>query len=540
VTHERGHYDRRTAEHQNGDADVEFRHGTRSALVVTGAALLSGLLIAASFLWFELYPVAWFALVPLLVTALQAGTPAAAAWLGWLCGLATNLPAFYWLVYTIHVFGGFPYLLAGVLYALLTAFTALQFAAFTWFAYRARVLTLWPVAVAAAWVSLEYWFPNLFPWRLANSQMHAVRLIQSGDLAGPYLLSFVMVWFAAGLAAAWQERRFLPLLGAGAAVVGLWCYGWYRLPQVEAAMHKAPTIRVALVQGNVGIAEKGDVRYFEVNLEKYRQLSRSVQHDVDLLVWPETVHQEWIPADAQTLAGKENPFPELATDLIFGGLAYRFVGADKVEQLNSAFWMQPGGRLGGRYDKRILMPFGEYIPGGELVPAVYALSPSTGRLTAGQEERVFALANGARVGQLICFEDIVGTMPRKTTRAGANVLVTILNDAWYGKSAAPYQHQALAIWRAIENRRYLLRGSNTGVTSIVDAAGRVQAEGGLFTEEVVTGEAKLLEESTVYGYVGEGLPWAASVATGATWFVFWRRRGTTGKSPRRSTTGATR
>jgi len=524
VTHERGNYDRRTAEHQNGDAHTEFCRGTGGALVATGAALLSGLLVAASFLWFELYPVAWFAFVPLLVTALQARTPAAAARLGWLCGLATNLPAFYWLVYTIHVFGGFPYLLAGVVYALLTAFTALQFAAFTWFAYQARVFALWPVAVAAAWVSLEYWFPNLFPWRLANSQMHALRLIQSGDLAGPYLLSFVMVWWAAGLAAAYMRRRFSLLVGPATALAALWCYGWYRLPQVETAIERAPGMRVALVQGNVGIAEKGDTRYFEVNLEKYRQLSRAVQQDVDLLVWPETVHQEWIPAEAQTLVGKENPFPELATDLIFGGLAYRFVGSDKVEQLNSAFWMQPGGRLAGRYDKRILMPFGEYIPGGELVPAVYALSPATGRLTAGKEERVFALGNGARVGQLICFEDIVGTMPRKTTRAGANVLVTILNDAWYGDSAAPYQHQALAIWRAIENRRYLLRGSNTGVTSIVDAAGRVRAEGRLFTEEVVRGEAKLLEETTVYGAVGDGLAWVASMATAVACFVVWRRR----------------
>ncbi|GIW44642.1 MAG: apolipoprotein N-acyltransferase [Candidatus Binatia bacterium] len=495
------------------------RVGVRASLSV-----ISGLAVAASFLWFELYPLAWVAFVPLLVALRVAPNSRRAVLLGWLAGVATNLPAFYWLVYTIRVFGGFSYPVALLFYLVLTAFTALQFGAFGWVVQRLRLAPLWVVGCAATWVALEYWFPNLFPWRLANSQMHAVRLLQSGDLAGPFLLSFVMMWFAAGLAELVVVRRWVPLAWAVLAIVGLWWYGWQRLQQVESAMRHAPAIRVGLVQGNVGIAEKGDVRYFEINLEKYRELSRAVQGEVDLLVWPETVHQEWIATEWQRLDGKENPFPDLRTHLIFGGLAYRFVGADKVEQFNSAFWMEPGGRLRGRYDKRILMPFGEYIPGGELVPAVYALSPQTGRMTAGRSERVFVLDNGARIGQLICFEDIVGDMPRKTTLAGANVLVTILNDAWYGRSVAPYQHQALAVWRAVENRRYLLRGSNTGVTSIVDAAGRVQVEGSLFTEEVVRGEAKLLDGNTVYGRVGDSLPVLCSLLVAGGFLVGWWRR----------------
>ncbi len=496
----------------------------RGSFAPWAAAIFSGLAVAASFLWFELYPLAWIALVPLLVATRQAATRKSALLLGWVSGLATNLPAFYWLVYTIRVFGGFPYAVAALFYLVLNGFTALQFGLLGWLAHRFRGAKHWPLAVAAAWVVLEYWYPNLFPWRLANSQMLATRFLQSGDLAGPYLLSFVMIWSAAGLADWATTHRWTHVASSLAAAAGLWVYGWFRLPQIEQVMREAKGIRVALVQGNVGIAEKGDMRYFEVNLEKYRQLSRAVQSEVDLLVWPETVHQEWIAADRDRLEGKENPFPDLGAPLIFGGLAYRFVGADKVEQFNSAFWVEPEGVVRGRYDKRILMPFGEYIPGGELVPAVYALSPATGRLTAGRNERVFALDNGARVGQLICFEDIVGDMPRKTTLAGANVLVTILNDAWYGRSAAPYQHQALAVWRAVENRRFLLRSSNTGVTSIVDATGRVQREGGLFTEEVVVGEAKLLHERTLYGRVGDTVPLVATLFVGAWLLATWQPR----------------
>lgn len=497
-------------------------HFLTPAWVLCLLAVASGALVAAAFLRFWLYPLAWLALVPLIVASWLAHSQRQAAWLGWLAGVATNLPAFYWLVYTIRVFGGFPYPVALFFYLVLTAFTALQFALFAWFVRVARGRPLWGLVPAAGWVVLEFFYPNLFPWRLANSQMEALRLIQSGDFAGPYLLSFAMVWVAAALALLLLSGTWKPLLAAGALVAGLWLYGQWRLVAIDQAMQGAPVLRVALVQGNVGIEEKGDVRYFAVNLEKYRRLSDAVQDRVDLVVWPETVHQHWIPTTETVLAGEANPFPELRTSLIFGGLAYRPLNEEQAEQFNSAFWMQPGGVLRGRYDKRILMPFGEYIPGGSYFPAVYALSPETGRFTRGESVRVFDLDGKGRIGQLICFEDIVGSMPRWTTLAGAEVLVTILNDAWYGDSAAPYQHQALAIWRSIENRRFLLRGSNTGVTSIVDAAGRVVAQGGLFTEEVVTGEARRLRIRSPYTVLGDWFPISALLFLGI-WFFFLRR-----------------
>jgi apolipoprotein N-acyltransferase len=290
-------------------------------------------------------------------------------------------------------------------------------------------------------------------------------------------------------------------------------------------MADAPVARVALVQGNVSIKEKDNVKYFDINLEKYRQLSAPVQDDVDLIIWPETVNQHWVSAEATMLGAADNPFQSLRTNLIFGGLAYRLPAPpapQEAEEFNSAFLMAPGGRLLGRYDKRILMPFGEYIPGGSIVPAVYDLSPGTGHFTAGRALRVFDVESRmgrAKVGQFICFEDIVSDMPRDTTHAGAEILATILNDAWYGDTAAPYQHQALALWRTVENRRYLLRGSNSGVTSIIDAAGRVVAQGGLFTAEVVSGTVPRLQIQTVYTRIGDAFAWIVVMATV---IVVWR------------------
>lgn len=493
-----------------------------SRSLYAGAAA-SGALIAACFLRFGLFPLAWIAFVPLLGALAQAPTHRQAARLGLVAGLVTNVPAFYWLVYTIHVFGGFGYGLAIFFYACLSLYAAMQFVLFAVALQRSGP---GPLALAAPllWVALEFLFPNLFPWRMANCQLHAPVLMQIGDITGPFGLSFVMVWVSAALAAWLGGRRRLPLVAATVAAGALVAYGAWRLPTVDAAMRAAPVATVALVQGNVGIKEKGDIHYFDINLEKYQELSEALQSRVDVMVWPETVSQRWVPADATTLEGKDNPFDGLRGHLIFGGLAFRLHGPDPrdAEEFNSAFLIGPGGAVRGRYDKHVLMPFGEYIPFGSYVPAIYDLSPETGHFTPGREVTIFDVGGKAKIGQLICYEDLLAPMSRAATTAGAEMLLNILNDAWYGNTAAPYQHQALALWRTIENRRYLLRGSNSGVTSIIDAAGRVVAEGGLFRPEVVTGGVPRLHLTTFYTRFGDVFAWG--VVAGSVVLLARRRR----------------
>jgi apolipoprotein N-acyltransferase len=368
-----------------------------------------------------------------------------------------------------------------------------------------------PLALSAPllWVALEFLYPPLVPWRLGHSQFLAPVLIQIGDLTGPYGLSFVMLWFAAGVAHfCGRDRDAKPLLAASVAIVGVIVYGAVRLPAVDAAMQAAPKIKVALAQGNISIKQKGDFRYFDVNLDKYAELSRTAQQDVDLLVWPETVSQNWIPADSTRLGAKEMPFDELQTYMYFGALAYRLTGPRQADEFNSAFFVGPDSTVLGRYDKHILMPFGEYIPLEWMLPRqVRELSPATASFRAGEGTHVFEVPGKYRFAPLICYEDLVASMSRNATAAGAQFLLNILNDAWYGNTAAPYEHQALALWRTVENRRFLLRGSNSGVTSIIDAAGRVVAEGGLFTAEVVSGEVALMEMQTFYTHFGDVFAW---------------------------------
>jgi hypothetical protein len=272
------------------------------------APLLTGALVAAPWLDFSFFPVAWVAFAPLLWALGRATSRREALRLGLLAGLATNVPAFYWLVYTIHVFGGFPYVLAVFFYTCLSLFSAMQFVFFAWGFHRLRFGPLGLFA-PVLWVALEFLFPNLFPWRMGNSQLEMPVLMQTGDLAGPYLLSFVMVWVSAGIAlAAGTRHRLVPLAAAATAAAALLGYGLWRMPIVQAAIDAAPTVRVGLVQGNVGIHEKGNVSLFDVNLEHYRELSAPLQSQVDVLIWPESVAQWWTEVGDDHVSDKHNPY----------------------------------------------------------------------------------------------------------------------------------------------------------------------------------------------------------------------------------------
>jgi len=486
-------------------------------------AAATGVLVAASFLEFSLWPLAWVSFLPLL-WALHAPLPRRdTVVLGLVAGLVTNVPAFHWLVYTMKVFGGFPLIVALFFYACLSLYSACQFVLFALALQRCG----WgPLALLPAvfWVGLEFLYPNLFPWRLANTQFHVPVLTQIGDVTGPFGLSFVIVWAQAALVATLRERRRWPALAAAAAAAAVViAYGAWRMPVVQAAIDAAPVVRVGLVQGNIGIVEKRDVAYFDVNIQRYRQLSAPLEKDVDLLIWPETVSQEWVPTDVEQLPPDADPYPGLTRPLIYGGLSFTPLGGRRYEKFNSAFLVGPQARVLGRYDKHVLLPFGEYLPGASLFPALAKLSPQTGDFTPGNRIVTLDVPRQGepageplmRVAPLVCYEDVPSGIARAMTQTGAEALLTMFNDAWFGRSIAPYQHEALALWRAIENRRYFLRVGNAGVTGVVDPFGNVVARLGLFTEEILRAEIRPLRITSVYTRIGDLFGWSVVAAAAA-------------------------
>ena len=489
------------------------------------APALSGGLIGATFLDFNLHLLAWVAFAPLLWAFHHARDRRELLALAAIAGVVTNILGFYWLIYTINVFGSFPYAIAVFFFACLTAYSSLQFVLL---ALAFRRVGWGPLGVAPAlmWTALEFLYPNLFPWRMAHTQYHVVPLTQIGDITGPYGLSLVVVWASAAVAMSLSEsgrRRVAPLVSVAVAVLALYTYGLARIPAVEAAVGASPLVNVALVQGNVGIKEKGDEHYFEVNVDRYRELTSRAQGRVALAVWPETVVQQWVPADVTTLSETDHPFPGLRTSLIYGGLAFQPTGLHEADEFNSAFLIDGSGAVLGRYDKQILMPFGEYLPFVSLIPGIKKISPRTGGFTAGHDSRAFDVPGVGKVGPLICFEDISAGIPRAMTNAGAEVLIAMANDAWYGASAAPYEHQALALWRAIENRRYLLRVNNSGVTGVIDPLGRVVAELPIFTADALIAAVHPLQIPSVYTRVGDVFGWSVALVC-VVWLIGGRGR----------------
>lgn len=488
-------------------------------LVAPVASALAGLALGIGFVDFRLWLVPWVAVAPLIAMA-EGRSPASAFRLGWLAGITGIGCAFAWLVHAFQVFGGFPLPLSLLLFVVPVAWMGLQIALFTG-------LLAWlgplPLALAAplTYTVVELVFPTLFPWRLAHTQYRVVPLLQSGEIAGPSLLSFVIVWVNAGLVATVRDRdRDRRALGAALAAVALLLgYGYQRIAAVEAARRSSPLVRVGIVQGNVGVERKGDRSFFRRNLEDYRRLSHRLAGDVDLLIWPETVAQHPIPIGVRVLPREAHPFPDPPRPLVFGGLGVEAIAGGR-RLYNSAFVADESGAIVDRYDKRVLVPFGEYLPLADRFPWLRDLSPATGHFTPGAEPKLLTVSDAVRIGPLICYEDVIPGPARLAVQRGANLLVNLTNDAWYGASAEPYQHHALAVWRAVEDRRDFVRSTNTGLTTAVSATGSVLAELPIFVEDAIAVEMRLLDGLSFYARYGDVVPALLAIV----WIVAALRR----------------
>lgn len=471
-------------------------------------ALLGGGLIAATFLDFALWPLAWVAFAPILLAIAQPVSRRQAVWLGLAAGLATNVPAFHWLLRTIHVFGGFPFIVAAGFYFALSVYSSLELVLF---ALAIRRLGSGPLAAypALVWVSLEFFFPNLFPWRLANSQLEVPVLLQIGDLTGPYGLSFVMVWASAALAAAISRRGDAgrALASAAAAVVVVVAYGVLRLGAIDRATASAPRVRVGIVQGNLGIEEKQNVRYLEGNLATYRDLTLGLTPEPDVVIWPESVISEPLPRTLRALSPAGREMLGLRRPLLTGAMTFD-ANAAAERFYNSIMLFDAEGRVLGISDKQVLMPFGEYMPLGSLLPWLRRMSPQTGDFQAGSAIVPLDVPGVARFAPLNCYEDLRARLARAAVADdGAEILFAVANDGWFGESMAPFQHEALALWRAVENRRFLIRATNTGVTDVIDPAGRVVLRLPVFRPVATVAEVRRLGFSSPYTRFGDWFAW---------------------------------
>jgi apolipoprotein N-acyltransferase len=407
-------------------------------------------------------------------------------------------------------YGGLAWPLAALVLAGFAAYLALYWATFCALLSRISLGSggLFVVVSASLWVSLEllrtYLFTG-FPWNLLGySQWRNVPLIQLAAITGVYGVSFVVVAVNAALWRALERghdwRRGAGALGAAALIVALaLASGW--LPPRDGA---SPSVQIALVQGSIDQGVKWQPAYQDATLEVYRDLTlEAAGRGARLVVWPETAMPFFLQEDPRRLQ-VERLARETGTYLLVGA-----PDRSSRRPRNSALLIGPDGRFLGRYDKRHLVPFGEYVPLKPLLGFIDVLGGGAiGDFAPGRETTVLATPAG-RLAVVICYEAIFPAEVREFFLAGADVLVNITNDAWFGRSAAPVQHLAMAAFRAVENRAYLVRAANSGISAIVAPDGRIEQASGLFRREVLSGLVAPRAEASLYTRHGDLFAWAS-------------------------------
>ena len=481
-------------------------------------SLLSGILLALSFPDFDLEFLAWFAFVPLFYSIERKGISHAFI-LGFLTGFASFLGILYWIIVAVHTYGNVHLIPSVLILLLLVGYLSLFIGAFA-FLYRFIQLRLGLQIVLLApllWVSLEYlrsFFLTGFPWAsLAYSQYINLPFIQMAEITGIYGLSFVILLVNITLYTAlhmWPKKTF-PLKEVAITVfllLGFLVYGYLRMGAVDQQTIQNPPLKIGLVQGNIDQSIKWDQSFQKETMKIYERLSLKVaDKKPDLIIWPETAtpfffqdEKEFQPM-VMDIPKKTDAF------LLFGTPSYK-IERGKVHHYNSALLISPRGEVIGKYDKIHLVPYGEYVPLGEYI-SLGSLGEGIGNFKPGKKIFNFTLPQG-KFGVLICFEIIFPDLCRKFVKEGANFLVTITNDAWFGRTSAPRQHLTMAPFRAIENRVFIARAANTGITALIDPVGRIVKQGGLFTEEAIYGTISLSRDKTFYTMYGDVFAWVCS------------------------------
>jgi apolipoprotein N-acyltransferase len=346
---------------------------------------------------------------------------------------------------------------------------------------------------------------------------------------GVYGVSMLVAAVSAALALAAVSGTAKAAGGAGpygpavivlAIVVSVGVWGSRRAGGAEWTRAGDP-VRVGLIQGNVDQEDKQNPARAAAIFQSYLGMTRqALRQGAEFIIWPESSTPFQFEEDALAAAQIRTLAQQAHVPIL--------VGSDQIERTgtafryyNAAFLVQPDGTTGAAYRKMHLVPFGEYVPLKRILFFAAPLVEAVSDFSAG-EDAVLLPVRGHLVSTAICYEVVYPDLVRRFVAGGSEMLTTITNDAWFGKTSAPYQHFEQASMRAIEEGRYLVRSANTGVSGIVDPYGRVVEKTDIFQSAVLVAEARFLKTSTFYARHGDVLAYASVVATVAL-LVFARR-----------------
>jgi len=506
--------------------------------VEAALALLSGALLALSFPKFGHPAFAWISLAPLLVAVAHRRQPVRRTFLlGLLTGAVYFSGTLYWLVETMTTFGGLNTPTATFAAAVLIAYLSLFPAAFA--AIQSRLVAAFGrralLAAPAIWVATEMgrtYVLDGFPWELLGySQASVLPIAQIASVVGVYGLSALVATVSAAAAYATLERsmqRWRVAAAVALVVLGIGAWGTLRV-RGHALLAGGTPIRVAVVQGNILQDQKWDPALRDAIMQRYIDMTReAIGRNAQFILWPESATP--LPYEADLARGDQ--IRRLARE----SKATLLIGSDQVEPVkvvaagkppatrlyNAAYLIQPDGSTAAIYRKIHLVPFGEYVPFSKLLYFVGPLVEAVSDFAPGTEAVLLPVA-GHTASTAICYEVIYSSLIRAFVTHGSELLTTITNDAWYGRSSAAYQHWEQASLRAIEEGRYLARAANTGISGFIDPYGRVMQRSNMFESAVMAEDVKFLTDRTIYSRIGDAVGWLSVALTLAALLATRRR-----------------
>ena len=452
-------------------------------------ALFNGFLLALSqvmvvpggyFLpWRYLSWLAWVGLIPLLVLMDQEAEKKnykEMVRISSVCFFVYYTVGFYWLMICMAYYGNIPWIATFFLLSLVTLTCTFQMACAPLLGYYFKdhfsiplILTIPLVWVAGEW-GRQYSFSGLSWLYLSDSQAFGnLYIVQMADLLGQKGVSWVLVSTNVFLASVFLRKAkvwegvfvFLILLSVHT-------YGYYHLHGQIPIHSKGKTFRIAALQGNISLDQKWDRHFRGSILEIFNDLiEKAEKEQADLILWPEAGYPFVINRDGKTFPTKfKTNLPQVIGVPTSRGRTL----------LNTAFLIDQNENILGAYDKIHLVPFGEYIPLKEVLFFVRKIVNAIGTFTKGEKAVPIPWEfdnETLQLGVLMCYEDVFPEIAVESRRNGAQVLLNLTNDSWYGRSSAAYQHLALSIYRGVENRVPVVRATNTGISAAINPQGRV-------------------------------------------------------------------
>ena len=487
-------------------------------LLRVSLALLSGVLFALAFPNAAIGWLIFIAPIPLFLALVRARGGWEAFFLGWLSQFVAWLIMVPWVVRVMSHYGGLPYITGVLIFIALCMVLGLYGGVFGFLFFRigpdAR-FHRW-LLIPLAWAAIEYGRTYLlsgFPWNLiAAAVVDYPPLVQFDRVAGPYALGALILLLPTTIA--WliaTSPRGMRLVAVVAPVI-LLCFIWWSTGLVAEKLigrrATGPTYTAALLQPNISQEMRwSGSSLMEIFQRMMGMTEESIRAGATLIVWPEsTVPLSYAVTDFYR-DGIEAESRQHSVDIILGSVA---TDPEKSNRIWNAAFLVSGGRTIGHYDKIHLVPFGEYVPLRKMLFFAEKLVHQVGDFEFGTKDT--PLVGLLRYGPAICYEIVFPQIPRTQVIHGADVLVTITNDAWYDGTSAPRQHLNQARLRAVETDRYLLRAATTGISAFVDPTGRIVQEIPMNRQGIILARFQARQSRTLYVKLGDWFAWIACIA----------------------------